>query len=250
MTSVDAVPTPSPRPWGILMTAVWAVGMVIVVIVALVVAGGAVMGFVPGIDLDSPELLTDSRVMGLTFIVIVLVEIAILAAAARLKGWRATDYLGLVPPSRRETMIGMASIVTFVLFLDTMTYLLGQDVVTPFQIDLYRNAIAAGALPLMWIVLVIAAPVGEEILFRGFLYRGWAQTPRSVLPAVIVISALWAIIHTQYDWFGIFQVFLIGLLLGWVRWRSGSTPLTMLLHGIMNAWATVQTIVKVEWLSS
>jgi hypothetical protein len=103
-------------------------------------------------------------------------------------------------------------------------------------------------LLLMWLTLVIAAPVGEEALFRGFLYRGWAQSPGAVVPAIVVISAAWAIIHTQYDWFGIVQIFLIGLLLGWVRWRSGSTLLTMLLHGLINAWATIQTMIKVHWL--
>ena len=61
-----------------------------------------------------------------------------------------------------------------------------------------------------------------------------------------MISALWAVIHTQYDWYGIFQIFLIGLLLGWVRWRSGSTLLTIVLHALINAWATLQTIIKVE----
>ena len=65
----------------------------------------------------------------------------------------------------------------------------------------------------------------------------------------MVISAAWAVIHVQYDWFGILQIFLTGLLFGWVRWRSGSTLLTFLLHGLMNAWATVETIVKIDWLS-
>ena len=100
----------------------------------------------------------------------------------------------------------------------------------------------------MWAALVIAAPVGEEIVFRGFLYRGWAQTPRAVWPAIVVISVLWAVIHTQYDWFGVFQIFLIGLLLGWIRWRSGSTLLTIGLHALINTWATVQTIITVNWL--
>jgi membrane protease YdiL (CAAX protease family) len=40
-------------------------------------------------------------------------------------------------------------------------------------------------------------------------------------------------------------VFSIGLLLGYLRYRTGSTWLTVLLHGLNNLAATVQTI----WLT-
>src|SRR5262249_2675623 len=90
---------------------------------------------------------------------------------------------------------------------------------------------------------------GEEAMFRGFLFRGWARSARGAFPAIVVISAIWAVIHVQYDWFGIAQIFCTGLLLGWVRWRSGSALLTLAMHGAMNAWATVETIIKLDWLS-
>jgi len=106
-----------------------------------------------------------------------------------------------------------------------------------------------GGLILLWFAFVIVAPAGEEMLFRGFLYRGWASATRTAWPAILVIAAVWAGFHIQYDWFGILQVFLVGLLFGWIRWRSGSTALTIFLHGLLNAWATLQTAVKVEWLT-
>jgi len=71
---------------------------------------------------------------------------------------------------------------------------------------------------------------------------------RSAIPAILVISLLFAAIHVQYDWFGILQVFFVGLLLGLVRWRSGSTVLTILMHVLINLWATVQSMIKVEGL--
>jgi len=55
--------------------------------------------------------------------------------------------------------------------------------------------------------------------------------------------------HIQYDWFGLAQVFLIGMLLGWVRWRSGSTTLTILMHGLNNLWAMLETAAKAQGLS-
>jgi CAAX protease family protein len=237
-------PPPAPKPWGLTMTTVWIVVSVIVMMIATVIA---IFVLFPDTPMDSPDLAKEARAFGLLSCVAAIAVVAVLIVAARLRGWRARDYLGLHWPGRHEAMVGAAAALGFVLAFDAFTYLIGKDVVTPFQIDLYQSAAASSSLLLMWATLVIAAPVGEEIVFRGFLYRGWARTPASVWPAIVIISALWAIIHTQYDWFGVMQIFLIGMVLGWVRWRSGSTLLTMVLHGLMNTWATVQTIVRINW---
>ena len=50
---------------------------------------------------------------------------------------------------------------------------------------------------------------------------------------LVVIGAVDGHPH-EYNWFGLLQVFIIGLLLSWIRWRSGSTLLTMVLHAIAN----------------
>jgi hypothetical protein len=242
--TADISPVPRPAPWGILMTVVWTVATIVVIGIASV---AVIAVWFPDAMVGSSEFVNDARAFGILFFVSVVAEVAVLAIAARLAGWPATDYLGLVLPERRAAMISVVAVVAFVLAFDAFTYLVGKQIVTPFQVDLYKNATASNSLPLMWLTLVVAAPLGEEVMFRGFLYRGWAQTERAVIPAIIVISVFWAIIHTQYDWFGIVQIFLIGLLLGWVRWRSGSTLLTTVLHGLINAWATLQTFIKINW---
>ena len=45
------------------------------------------------------------------------------------------------------------------------------------------------------------------------------------------------------------QIFLIGLLLGWIRWATGSTLLTIGLHVLANLAACIQAAIKVEWFS-
>jgi uncharacterized protein len=240
----EPLPTPEKKPWGLTMTTVWIVAAVLVMMIATVV--GILIWF-PDAQVDSPEFAKDARAFGLLSVLAAAAVVAVLMLAARLRGWSVTEYLGLTWPGGREVMIAFAVTVGFVVVFDVFTYLIGRDVVTPFQIELYKNAASTNALLFMWVALILAAPIGEEITFRGFLYRGWARTPRMVWPAIIIISVLWAVIHTQYDWFGIFQIFLIGLVLGWVRWRSGSTLLTIVLHAAINAWATVQTIIRLTY---
>jgi len=79
-------------------------------------------------------------------------------------------------------------------------------------------------------------------MFRGFLFRGWVRSPRWVWPAIVVISILWAMLHIQYDWAGVLQIFIVGLFLGWMRWRSGSLVLTFLLHALFNLEGTLETL--------
>jgi hypothetical protein len=101
----------------------------------------------------------------------------------------------------------------------------------------------------MWIAAVILAPAGEEIIFRGFLFRGFVTSPRSAWPAIVVISILWASLHIQYDWAGMLQIFIIGLFLGWVRLTSGSVLLTFLLHALFNLEGTIETVLAIKFFS-
>jgi membrane protease YdiL (CAAX protease family) len=204
----------------------------------------------PEAILGGPDLLLkDGVALLLSNIPANVVQVIVLALAARRPGWSVAEYLGLVWPKTRDAIIAAAVVVVVVLAVDATTALIGRDVVTPFQLDTYRSARDAGMLPFLWFALVVAAPVAEEIVFRGFLYRGWVKPSRNPVPGILLISALFAIIHIQYDWYGIAQVLGIGIMLGWARWRSGSTSLTILLHMLINLWATLQTMVRVEgWL--
>src|SRR5262249_31599504 len=81
------------------------------------------------------------------------------------------------------------------------------------------------------------------MLFRGFLFCGWHRSPRDVWPLIIVTALLWAVVHLQYDPYVIAQVFAYGWVLGWLRWVTGSTILTMFLHGVINFEGMVETFV-------
>ena len=231
-----------PKPWGIFETVLW---ILLAVFISVIVA-------VPTLALWnggklSQSLMSDGQLPSLAVLVSTAVQVEVLAWVARRRGWQAADYLGWVVPEPRDAAVTLALIVALILVFHALDYVLDRsDLVSSFQINRYRSAREAGGLVMLWIAWVAAAPLGEEIMFRGFLYRGWARSPRAVVPAVVVISALWAILHVQYDWLVILQIFLDGLALGWARWRSGSTTLTFAMHAFHNTWALVETAV---WFS-
>jgi len=174
------------------------------------------------------------------------VTIGVLGIAVRIARSDLSDYFALKWPAAHDLIFGIAALVVLIAAGDALLYLSGRDLVTSFQTQSYTTAAAAGWLPAMFAAAILIAPAGEEALFRGFLFCGWARSPHSVWPAVFVISTLWAMLHIQYDWAGVLQIFIIGLFLGWMRWRSGSLVLTFLLHALFNLEGTLETLALIH----
>jgi uncharacterized protein len=196
-------------------------------------------------DLDS--LLAkpfDGAVVTLFIVIANPIMIAVIALAVWIVRAPLTGYLALTWPSARYVGIGLIGLVGLIAIADALLYFGGYPLVTPFQVQSYTTAAAEGWLAALWLGAVIVAPAGEETVFRGFLFRGWARSDRAAWPAIVVISLLWAALHVQYDWTGILQIFVIGLFLGWMRWRSGSTLLTFLLHALFNIEGTLETVAQ------
>jgi uncharacterized protein len=174
------------------------------------------------------------------------VQVLLLALMARQTRASAADYLGLTLPRKRDVVWGIIAVLIFIIVGDGISWLLGHNIVTQFQLDIYRTASAAGWLPWLLLSIVVVTPIGEETLFRGFLFHGWHRSPRDAWVAIALTALLWAVIHVQYDLYVIAQVFVCGLVFGWLRWATGSTILTMLLHGLVNCEGMFETFMALR----
>ncbi len=155
-------------------------------------------------------------------------------------GKQAGPYLGFRPVSWRKLAKWTVVFLGFVFVSDLLTLTLNRPVVPDFMVQIYETA---GFLPLFWLALVVAAPVAEETLFRGFLFEGLQASKVGAPGAMIITSLFWAAIHVQYDLYGIASIFVFGLLLGWVRLKTASVFATTWLHAVMNFIATLETAV-------
>ncbi|MDZ7815735.1 MAG: CPBP family intramembrane glutamic endopeptidase [Planctomycetota bacterium] len=77
-------------------------------------------------------------------------------------------------------------------------------------------------------------PIGEELVFRGLLWKGLEEHSHWGV-AVVVCAVLWTLIHMQYGFFGLANVFTLGLALGLIRKVYGSLLPCVILHGAYNA---------------
>jgi CAAX protease family protein len=186
---------------------------------------------------------------GLTISLSVIMGLpAVLAAlwiAIRVSRTPFTDYLALRWTSWTNLLIGVVALFVLVMGWDLLSRATGRAVEPGFMGEVLKSAQADGALWLLVIAFCVAAPVSEELFARGFLYRGWSESFLRPAGAILLSSLVWTALHLQYDWFFFGEVFSIGLLFGYIRYRSGSTWLTIILHALNNLAATLQSM----WLA-
>jgi ABC-2 type transport system permease protein/sodium transport system permease protein len=96
----------------------------------------------------------------------------------------------------------------------------------------------AQSTPLWLFLLVTVVPaITEELFFRGFLFAALRRTCGAVT-TITVCALLFGVFHVATEPFGLDRLLpstLMGFILGWVCWRSGSVFAPMLLHACHNA---------------
>jgi membrane protease YdiL (CAAX protease family) len=249
-TPAPQVP-PSPRPWGFWATIGWSALWVVLWILVATVAVAAFVAVTvirnPNADIIAVAERAGSNGLILSVVMILqtplLVGLVVLVASRRLP---VRDYLGLKALRARETVVCILLLLALIGAHDTFTWLVSKEIVPSFMTEVYRTA---GFLPLLWAALLVASPLAEETLFRGLLFKGIAASRLGVAGAVLISAAAWSLMHVQYNLYGIASIFAGGVFLGLVRWRTGSTTLTILLHAVTNTVATIETAVVVARLT-
>ena len=105
------------------------------------------------------------------------------------------------------------------------------------------------------ISIAIMAPLVEELLFRGAIQGHLQRKGMKPLYAILIASAVFGIVHMNP--IQIPFAFAIGLIFGWLYYRTGSVVPGMIGHFINNSIATIQMALlskeelntkTIEWL--
>ena len=99
----------------------------------------------------------------------------------------------------------------------------------------------------LFLAVVIMAPIGEEMVFRGFLQKFLEQHWKDITRAVLVSSLLFAMIHFNPFW--TIQIYLLGVILGFLSWKTNSIIPSIILHSMNNGIAFILTIFEDSDLS-
>ena len=138
-----------------------------------------------------------------------------------------TDLL-LAPIGFIVTMIVAAGLTAL------MMALLPQIQWDQTQVVGYKNLYQLSDFILAFLCLVVLAPVCEEVIFRGWLY-GKLRVRLPALPAMIIVSVLFGIMHGQWN-VGV-TVFAMSMGMCLMRELTGTVWSGVLLHMIKNGLA-------------
>lgn len=77
---------------------------------------------------------------------------------------------------------------------------------------------------------IVLIPVVEELLFRGILFGSFCRSA-SYQAAIVCSAVIFTLSHLMISWP---SVFVIGILLAWIYWRTNNLVVTMVIHGTIN----------------
>jgi membrane protease YdiL (CAAX protease family) len=244
-------PRATARPWGFWATIGWTI---LALLLGLVVQFAVMIGYligesVLGRTLNPADMMTNGLLLALATLASAPFIVGVIALVVYARHCPVREYLGLYwPAQRRSVAWAVVGVLVLIAASDGLTYLLGKPLVPPFMVKAYQTA---GWLGLLFTAVVVAAPISEETLFRGFFFRGLAQSWAGPWTAVGLSTLLWALLHLgQYDYYQVGLIVAGGLYFGLIRLWTGSVNLTILLHMIMNFVATIETVIQVDWLGT
>lgn len=89
--------------------------------------------------------------------------------------------------------------------------------------------------------VMLAAPITEELLFRGAFFSALASSPVGRVGAVLITSALWALMHrlSPAPWLFVGVLFIMGIALGLLLLRFGSLWVPIVCHVVWNALSSL-----------
>jgi membrane protease YdiL (CAAX protease family) len=141
------------------------------------------------------------------------------------------------PKGTRLLKFGLAKLDFVIILWGTIMVLATGVVIEPLlnlfpetYLDRLGNIMAAGGW--MMFTSIVIAPIMEEILFRGILQDALMRK-YGVFVGILIASAVFGIVHIIPQ--QVVNAFMIGIVLGYIYYRTGALLPVILIHCINNA---------------
>jgi hypothetical protein len=200
-----------------------------------------------GVKPDEAEvqrLIQDGDLIGIAFPVAMVLVVGLIALVVRYRRKRPiAEYLAL-RPQPVGVLLRWLGYAALLLLAANVSGALFQRPDVP---EWMATTVSTVDHPYVFVfALAVCGPVLEEVLFRGYILRASLESRLHPLAAIVLVSALWALTHLQYDLYDMFWIFLLGILLAWSRLRTGSLYPAVAVHCTWNLVAYLGAVYAVQ----
>lgn len=127
---------------------------------------------------------------------------------------------------------GFMAVSALILLLNQLVGWLGLSGGTPGNVLMVSRLLETPLDAfLLFLVLCVLAPFIEELIFRGYFLAAFRQG-MNFWPAVLLNGLLFGLFHFEPS--VIWELSLMGVILGYIRLRAGSLLVPMIIHGLWN----------------
>jgi CAAX protease family protein len=216
--------------WGYL-DLVWMIGLLFAGMVVLFGAAAALLVLHPTLRDSGPFLLT------IQFLFYGVVYVAFWVIFHFNYGKRVFASLGWRPSSFHLGIAALAGVALAFALQPVLTLLHAPEVKSPVE-QFTKTPLS---LVLIALTAVLAAPLFEELWFRGFLQPLLSRT-FGTWAGIVITGILFGSMHIfEYSnaWQYGFAIALVGIALGYVRARSGSVIPSTVMHACFNFMSVI-----------
>jgi len=234
-------PPPEKRVWGgwatagfgLLILVIYFAIQVIVIIAGLVPLWVSEAGGVSGLPYDAiitrlMDVLNNhlGLLQSLATIISGIAGFFIIWMFAKARGRAGVgEYLGLAKPRAKSLWLVVAVVGLYFGISILISSFSGGQSGDDIMVKIYKTSVWPG---LMWIAVVVFAPLFEEMMFRGFLFEGFRQSR--------ITALAWASLHAvQYGIYTVVAILVLGVAMGYVRLLTKSIWNTLMIHMVINA---------------
>jgi len=219
------------------------IGIASIIIQIIIVFAFAIITAVKSPVLDSAQIISDiyarlGLIVSISSIVTAIVCLGLIILIIKVrKNITIKEYLGLKPVTKKTGLVLFAITAAILGVSAGISIIFEIPSSSQFMVDVYKTS----ACPvLLWIAVVIFTPLLEETFFRGFLFAGFIQSRIGLIGTIIITSLIWTTLHIQYEVYELATIFILGIILGIVRYRTNSLWAPILMHAFNNLLAMIE----------
>lgn len=157
--------------------------------------------------------------------------------------FRPADFLALRPPPLHTLLASLAAAVAGFFFAGALNavnqWIVGPDVAAQYDVTRLFEVRSPLEGALLVFGVSVLAPIGEELVFRGYLMRVLGAR-HGMMRAALITSALFALIHLNPA--SVLALFALGLVFSLLRVWTGSIWPSIFAHALQNGTSSAMVL--------